>query len=108
MTRRSLLATTLLLVCMCGGGPLRETSFAQRASVPKQPDKAVIATENVKELLAVMDTDKNRKISKQEWMKFMEAEFDKLDAANKGEIDPRELLQSTVSIRPPRAADLGK
>jgi hypothetical protein len=44
MTQRSLLATTLLIVCMCGGGPLQQTSFAQKASVPKQPDKAAIAT----------------------------------------------------------------
>jgi len=107
MTQRSLLAT-LLIVCMCGWGPLRETSFAQKASVPKQPDKATIATENVKALLALMDTDKNGKISKQEWMKFMESEFDRLDAKKVGEIDQRELLQSTVSVRRVRAADLGK
>jgi EF hand len=51
----------------------------------------------VKELLALMDTDKNGKISKQECMKFMETEFDRLDAGKKkGEIDPKGLLQSTV------------
>jgi hypothetical protein len=61
----------------------------------------------VKELLALMDTEKNGKISKQEWMKFMEAEFDRLDAGKKGEIDPKGLLQSTVSehVRP---SEVGK
>jgi hypothetical protein len=49
--------------------------FAQRAAVPKQQDKAALAEANVKELLLLMDTDKTGKISKQEWMKFMEAEF---------------------------------
>jgi hypothetical protein len=44
MTQRSPLATTLLMVCMCGAAPLQKTSFAQEASVPKQPDKAAIAT----------------------------------------------------------------
>jgi len=35
-----------------------------------------------------MDTDKNGKISKQEWMKFMEAEFDRLDKNKTGELSP--------------------
>jgi hypothetical protein len=54
-----------------------------------------------------MDTEKNGKISKQEWMKFMEAEFDRLDAGKKGEIEPKGLLQSTVSkyVRP---SEVGK
>jgi len=108
MKHRTVLATTLLMLCMCGDGPLGEISFAQKASVPKQPDKAVIATENVKELLALMDTDKNGKISKEEWMKFMEAEFDRLDTKKKGEIDPKELLQSNISVGRVRRADLGK
>jgi Ca2+-binding EF-hand superfamily protein len=42
-------------------------------------------------LLLLMDTDKSGKISKQEWMTFMEAEFDRLDKDKKGELDVREL-----------------
>ncbi len=41
-------------------------------------------------------------------MKFMEAEFDRLDKDSKGEIDQKELLQSTVSVRRVRQPDLGK
>lgn len=108
MSQRSLLATTLLTACMCAGGLLLGTSFAQKDSVPKQPNRVAIAREKVKELLAVMDAGKNGKISKQEWMKFMEAEFDRLDAKKKGEIDPKELLKSTVSRTPVRQSDLGK
>lgn len=51
-----------------------------------------MASEKVKELLALMDTDKNGTISKQQWMKFMEAEFDRLDKNKKGEVDPKEVL----------------
>lgn len=51
-----------------------------------------MASEKVKELLAPIDTDKNGKISKQLWMKFMEAQFDQLDKNKKGEVDPKELL----------------
>ena len=47
--------------------------------MPKPQDKTALAEANAKELLLLMDTDKTGKISKQEWMKFMEAEFDRLD-----------------------------
>ena len=108
MTQRSLLVESLLIACTCIGGTLASTSFAQKASVPKQPDTFAIASEKCKEILAVMDTDKNGKISKQEWMNFMEKEFDRLDTTKKGEIDPKELTQSVVSVKRVRAADLGK
>ena len=45
-----------------------------------------------------MDTDKNGKISKQEWMKFMEAEFDRLDKDKSGELTPQELELSKVRV----------
>jgi hypothetical protein len=56
------------------------TTIAQRASIPKPPpDKLVLGEGEVKQLLRLMDTDKNGKISKQEFMAFMEAEFERLD-----------------------------
>lgn len=73
-----------------------------------QPDKLAIATANAKQLLLLMDTDKNGKISKQEWMNFMSAEFDRLDTDKSGELDPKELLDSQVSVKHVRPADLGK
>jgi Ca2+-binding EF-hand superfamily protein len=84
------------------------TALAQKQAVPKQPTTDALAEENVKELLLLMDTDKNGKISKQEWMKFMEAQFDTLDKDRKGQLDRKELLQSTVSIKHVRPSDLGK
>ena len=55
------------------------SAFAQRQPVPKPPDKQALAEDEVKRLLLLMDTDKNGKISKQEWTKLMEAEFDRID-----------------------------
>jgi Ca2+-binding EF-hand superfamily protein len=55
-----------------------------------------------------MDTDKNGKISKQEWMKFMEAEFDRLDKNKTGELSPQELVQSKVSVSQKPFAAAGK
>jgi Ca2+-binding EF-hand superfamily protein len=49
-----------------------------------------------KQLLLLMDTDKNGKVSKQELMSFMEAEFDRLDTNHDGELDVKELTQLQV------------
>ena len=76
---------------------LTSAAFAQKASVPKPQDQAALTGPHVKELMLLMDTDKNGKISKQEWMKFMEAEFDRLDKDKSGELSTQELLQSRVS-----------
>jgi Ca2+-binding EF-hand superfamily protein len=41
-----------------------------------------------------MDTDKNGKISRQEYLNFMAAEFDRLDTDKSGELDVKELTKS--------------
>jgi hypothetical protein len=51
-----------------------------------------------KQLLLLMDTDKNGKVSKQEFMSFMSAEFDRLDINHDGELDVKELTQ--LQVRP--------
>lgn len=104
MTRRYLMAALI-----GGAFALSSACFAQdTASVDKTANKAWIANENAKQLLLIMDTDKNGKISKQEWMDFMSAEFDRLDADRSGELDPHELLSSRVTIHHVRTADQGK
>lgn len=81
-------------------------AFAQKQPVPKPVDKQVLAEDQVKQLLLLMDADKNGKISKQEWMKFMEAEFDRLDKSKNGELDVKEIAQSR--LRASRSANVGK
>ena len=51
--------------------------------------------------MLLIDTDKSGKISKQEWMKFMEAEFDRLDKDKKGQLDAKELEQSKLRVSHP-------
>jgi hypothetical protein len=62
--------------------------------------KLAAATDVAKQLLLEMDTNKSGKVSKQEWMKFMEEEFDRLDTDHKGQLDLKELTQSRVRMRP--------
>jgi len=42
-------------------------------------------------LLRLMDTDQNGEVSKQEFMRFMEAEFDRLDVDHSGALNVSEL-----------------
>jgi Ca2+-binding EF-hand superfamily protein len=44
-----------------------------------------------------MDTDKNGMVSKQEFMKFMAAEFERLDKNRIGQLSVRELTRSNLS-----------
>jgi Ca2+-binding EF-hand superfamily protein len=100
-------ATRVVLVCMTVCFAWAEGSLAQKQMASK-PDKSALATQNVKQLLLLMDTDKNGKISKQEWMKFMAAEFDRLDTDKSGELDPKELMQSRLSVRRFQPSSQGK
>jgi hypothetical protein len=70
---------------------------AQKASVPKPQNKLAIGEEGIKQLLPLMDSDKNGLVSKQEFMKFMEAEFVRLDKEKKGELNVKELTQSNLT-----------
>lgn len=70
---------------------------AQKASVPKTQDHLAMGEEQVKQLLLLMQSDKQGMVSKQEYMKFMEAEFDRLDKEKKGELNVKKLTQSDLS-----------
>jgi hypothetical protein len=94
---RAVVAITVLVVTWAILG----TAVAQRAAVPKPQDKLALGEPEVKQLLLLMDTDKNGKISKEEWLKFMEAEFDRLDKDKKGQLDVKELTQSKLRVSHP-------
>ena len=76
-------------------------ALAQKQAVPKPQDKLALGEPEVKQLLLLMDADKNGKISKEEWMRFMEAEFDRLDKGKKGQLDAKELTQSKLQVSHP-------
>ena len=76
----------------------RETAIAQKAAVPKQQDKVALGEDEVKQLLILMDTDGDGKVSKQEFMQFMEAEFKRLDKDGTGNLNVNELAQSRLRV----------
>jgi len=69
--------------------------------VNQKERRLAIGSDEVKQLLLLMDTDKNGKISRKEYMDFMAAEFDRLDTDKSGELDVRELTQSQLRVSHP-------
>jgi len=69
-----------------------------KASVPKHQDKRAMAENEFKQLLLLMDVNKDGKISKQEYMRFLEAEFDRIDTNHDGELEVTELTDSKAPV----------
>jgi hypothetical protein len=70
---------------------------AQKASVPKPQNKLAMGEDDVRHLLPLMDADKNGMVSKQEFLRYMEAEFERLDKKKIGQLNVKELTQSNLS-----------
>jgi len=92
LKRRTLIFATALVATVSFLG----TAAAQKASVPKVQDQLALGEEHVKQLLLLMESDKTGMVSKQSYMKYMEAEFDRLDTAKQGQLNARQLTQSNV------------
>jgi 5S rRNA maturation endonuclease (ribonuclease M5) len=73
------------------------SAAAQKASVPRPQDKLALGEDDVKHLLLLMDADNKGMVSKQEFMKYMEAEFERLDKNKIGELNVKELTRSSLS-----------
>jgi Ca2+-binding EF-hand superfamily protein len=98
--RGNTLPLLLLAAVLFGIGANLKSSFAQKACVPKQRDKLALGEEDVKRLMLLIGPNENGKITKQEWMKFMESEFDRLDKDKSGELDAKELSRSRLTVSP--------
>jgi hypothetical protein len=73
------------------------------ASVGQQSPAAAVqqGESSAVELLRLMDRDRNGKVSRAEFMRFMSAEFNRLDVNKDGQLDVNELTQLRVSPRHP-------
>jgi hypothetical protein len=91
------IAGLLLVAAMSSAKPPQKVD----KSVPTRQRALALGEEEVKQLLLLMDTNQNGKISKQEFISFMEAEFERLDTDKSGELDPKELTQSRIRATRP-------
>jgi hypothetical protein len=88
---------TILLIAgaLFGAGNGQETDHPAA-----QREKRLAAGErDAKQMLLLMDKDKSGKVSKQEFMTFMEEEFERLDVNKDGQLDVNELTHSRVVVR---------
>jgi len=89
--RWAVLFSVAALLAMVGTG-----AVAQKTATPKAQDNVAKGEPEVRQLLPLMDQDSEGKVSKQEFMKFMADEFDRLDKKNDGKLDVKELTQPPV------------
>jgi len=88
--------STMLLVILAATAlfaMVGTTIAAQKEATPKAQDNVAGAEPEVKKMLPLMDQDKDGKVSKQDFMNFMEAEFDRLDREKEGKLDVKKLTQ---------------
>jgi hypothetical protein len=84
----------VILVAAAGLG------IAQNAPDAKQKEQKLEAGEvEAKRLLLLMDHDQSGKVSRDEFMSFMAAEFARLDVNKDGELDVKELTQTRLTPR---------
>jgi hypothetical protein len=87
----------LAVATLIASGTWVGTALARSESGPSG-DKLALGEQEVKQLVLLMDTDQNGKVSEQEFMNFMKAEFKRLDRDSSGELDVKELKQSQIRV----------
>jgi len=99
MLRRTNVVWIIVVIAVfVASSALLGAAHAQKAAVPKPPDKLALGEDEVRQLLLLIGGDENGKITKQAWMKFMEAEFDRLDKDKSGDLDAKDLAQSRLRV----------
>ncbi len=94
--RAKVASMTVTLGILLALGVVQDTAVPQKSAIPKPQDNLALGEGEVKRLMLLIDPNERGKITKQVWMKFMEAEFDRLDKDKSGELDAKELAQSRL------------
>ncbi len=87
---------TRIETAIVGQNPVAQTQppAADASKDVKVKDEKVAEGEAyAKQMLVLMDRDKSGKVSRQEYMDFMAAEFDRMDKNKDGELDVNELTK---------------
>jgi len=79
-------------------GAMLGSAAAEKAAVPRSQDNLAIGEDQVRQLLPLMKADKKGMISRQEYMGFMESEFERLDKDKRGELDVKKLAPSNLTV----------
>ena len=104
LKRMQTVVTVAAFVAACA---LPVNAAEQKPIAPKPQDKVALREEAVLQLLPLVDAGKDGTISRQDSIKSMEAEFDRLDKNKNGVLDVRQISQSRYRAIPGSAL-LGK
>jgi len=101
---RKIILILLAIGAMVAAGTRAGTAVAAQntstvADTAGRDKNLAIGEADAKQLLLLMDQDQNGKVSRKEFMSFMEAEFQRLDVNKDGELDVKELTQSRLVPR---------
>ena len=97
---RKKFATLVVTLWMAAGSLGISAALADEPAAAAR-DKLKVGLSPTAQLPQLMDTDKNGKVSKAEFMQFMEAEFDFADKNKDGELDPKELMHLQRALSHP-------
>lgn len=99
--RKNIVIFVLCFAALFALGTTMKTSSAQdTASVPKPQDDLALGEGDARQLMLLIGPNKDGKITKKAWMKFMAAEFDRLDKDKSGSLDVKELAESRLHLSP--------
>ena len=97
---RNLLRNTwaiAILAILLASGILLTTAAGQKVSVPHPLDRLTMGEEPAKQMLLAMSDHGKDLVTKQEYMKFAEQEFDRLDKEKKGALNVRQFSQTSLA-----------
>jgi hypothetical protein len=95
-SRTSIMFVVVVIAVLVATRSMQRTAVAQTASKPISPHNLALGEGEVKKLLPLMDTDNDGDVSKQEFMSFMEAEFNRLDKKKEGKLEVKDLTQQPI------------
>jgi EF hand len=103
--QRKIVLCSRIFTALLVFGTMAGTALPQKVDrIVPQPQRTVaLLVEEVKQLLVLMDSNGNGKISKKEFMSLMEAQFDRLDKDKSGQLDVKALMLPQVRANKPLA-----
>jgi hypothetical protein len=104
---RKMVPVAIVTAALLAAGAVGRIASAQKGQTsPKTRDPLAQGEDQTKALLLLADTEKTGKVSESEFIRFMEAEFKRLDQNKSGQIDTNKLAQSQLQVIP--SAKMGK
>ena len=105
LTRTKYALNGLVIATMLAAGLGIGLTFARGGELPRN-DKLAMGEPEVKQLLQLVEQDKNGRVSEQAFLNYMKAEFERLDTKKQGVLTVRDLTRPVE--RPATFPSVGK